>query len=306
MQKHPMLSVKEAAAALGCDERWIREKLNQGLMKGEKRNIGLKEKWFVYKGEVDAAVAKKTGQQHSKLMREDSSEVSYFGVDDGESIDAEVQTEPAEQTSVSPVLEELVRVIANQFAERLDQQKDVAFRLQRELEQKEQQLRLLPDLQKQLAEAQNKELELIALQKQLAAMEQERRESQVALERMQTLETVVPSLEQQLAAEKLAKEQELGKLEAKLAELEADKLEAEAARRRVSELEDNMSRLRQEEAERQDRANREIEELKRQKDEQDKTIQDQIGALQTELNRLKEPPWWKKFLGFGNSPESGV
>lgn len=59
MYKHPMLSVKEAAAALGCDERWIRERLNQGQLKGEKKNIGAKEKWFVYKGEIDAALARK-------------------------------------------------------------------------------------------------------------------------------------------------------------------------------------------------------------------------------------------------------
>ncbi len=59
MYKHPMLSVKEAAAALGCDERWVRERLNQGQLKGEKKNIGAKEKWFVYKGEIDAALARK-------------------------------------------------------------------------------------------------------------------------------------------------------------------------------------------------------------------------------------------------------
>jgi hypothetical protein len=59
MNKHPMLSVKEAAQIMGCDERWVRERLNQGQLKGEKKNIGLKEKWFVYAGEVEAIVARK-------------------------------------------------------------------------------------------------------------------------------------------------------------------------------------------------------------------------------------------------------
>lgn len=59
MYKHPMLTVKEAAAALGCDERWIREKLNNGQLKGEKKMIGMKEKWFVFKGEIDKAIARK-------------------------------------------------------------------------------------------------------------------------------------------------------------------------------------------------------------------------------------------------------
>ena len=61
MNKHPMLSVKEAAHLMGCDERWVRERLNQGQLKGEKKNIGLKEKWFVYAGEVEAALAKRAG-----------------------------------------------------------------------------------------------------------------------------------------------------------------------------------------------------------------------------------------------------
>ena len=61
MNKHPMLSVKEAAQIMGCDERWVRERLNQGQLKGEKKNIGLKEKWFVYAGEVEAALEKRKG-----------------------------------------------------------------------------------------------------------------------------------------------------------------------------------------------------------------------------------------------------
>src|ERR1700678_2623645 len=61
MNKHPMLSVKEAAQLMGCDERWVRERLNQGQLKGEKKNIGLKEKWFVYSGEVEAALEKRRG-----------------------------------------------------------------------------------------------------------------------------------------------------------------------------------------------------------------------------------------------------
>ena len=61
MNKHPMLSVKEAANLMGCDERWVRERLNQGQLKGEKKSIGLKDKWFVYAGEVEAALARRAG-----------------------------------------------------------------------------------------------------------------------------------------------------------------------------------------------------------------------------------------------------
>lgn len=61
MNKHPMLSVKEAAKLMGCDERWVRERLNQGQLKGEKKKVGLKDKWYVYAGEVEASLEKLKG-----------------------------------------------------------------------------------------------------------------------------------------------------------------------------------------------------------------------------------------------------
>jgi hypothetical protein len=50
MQKHPMLSVKEAAEALRIDERSVRDRLTNGTLKGEKKMVGLREKWFIYRG----------------------------------------------------------------------------------------------------------------------------------------------------------------------------------------------------------------------------------------------------------------
>lgn len=58
MQKHPLLSVKEAAEALRLDERSVRERLTNGTLKGEKKMMGLREKWFVYKGAIDSALGK--------------------------------------------------------------------------------------------------------------------------------------------------------------------------------------------------------------------------------------------------------
>ncbi len=50
---HSMISVKAAAALLGCDKRAVREKLDQGQLKGEKRLDGDKEKWFVKRADVE-------------------------------------------------------------------------------------------------------------------------------------------------------------------------------------------------------------------------------------------------------------
>lgn len=57
MHINPMISVKVAAAMLGRDKKYVREKLDQGLYKGEKRLDGDKEKWFVQKKDIDAELA---------------------------------------------------------------------------------------------------------------------------------------------------------------------------------------------------------------------------------------------------------
>ncbi len=53
---HSMISVKAAAALLGCDKRAVREKLDQGQLKGEKRLDGDKEKWYVKRADVEKLV----------------------------------------------------------------------------------------------------------------------------------------------------------------------------------------------------------------------------------------------------------
>ncbi|MDZ4834260.1 MAG: hypothetical protein SGJ27_10835 [Candidatus Melainabacteria bacterium] len=58
MHINSMVSVKDAAAILGCDKKYVREKLEQGQLKGEKRLDGGKEKWFVQKKAVDEELAK--------------------------------------------------------------------------------------------------------------------------------------------------------------------------------------------------------------------------------------------------------
>jgi hypothetical protein len=58
MNINSMISVKVAAAMLGRDKKYVREKLDQGLYKGELRLDGDKEKWFVQKKDVEAELAK--------------------------------------------------------------------------------------------------------------------------------------------------------------------------------------------------------------------------------------------------------
>lgn len=77
MQKHPLLSVKEAAELLRLEERSVRERLINGQLKGEKKTIGLREKWFVYSGSVEAALAKDQSRSfNQEILVESPSEQS--------------------------------------------------------------------------------------------------------------------------------------------------------------------------------------------------------------------------------------
>ena len=288
MYKHPMLSVKEAAALMGCDERWIRERLNQGQLKGEKRTIGLKDKWFVYKGEIDAALARKgvfASVSAELPSREPKESEQYFGVEgsveDDETVDAQV-SDNASAAAGSASVAELVRLIANEFAEKLDQQTQLNWQLKRELEEKERQLLLLPDLQSRAEEerkaAELKSLETIALQKQITEM------AAAAQKARELEEQVVPELQQQLNQERQSKETELNTLQEKLRQLEEEREEAEKARLKVEELEKAMEALRAEE-------HTKLEE----KEARERAIQEQLTALTGQLQQLREP-WWKKLF----------
>lgn len=295
MYKHPMLSVKEAAALMGCDERWIRERLNQGQLKGEKRTIGLKEKWFVYKGEIDAALARKgifasaSAEQPSHAAKETE---QYFGVEgtaeDIETVEAQVSSDTSAAANGTSVAE-LVRLIANEFAEKLDQQTQLNWQLKRELEEKERQLLLLPDLQRQAEQerkaAELKALETIALEKQITEM------AAAAQKARELEEQVVPELQQQLERERQIKDAELNTLQEKLRQIEAEREEAEKARQKVEELEHALELLRTEE-------HRKLEE----KEAREKAIQEQLATLTGQLKQLREP-WWKRL--FRSEPADG-
>lgn len=83
-----MVTVAEAAAALGIDERTVREKLSKEEWKGEKRMIGMKEKWFMYRGELDRQV------ERLKIVRQKKERIPIHAE---ESDDLSGEHETAEQ-----------------------------------------------------------------------------------------------------------------------------------------------------------------------------------------------------------------
>jgi len=181
MQKHPLLSVKEAAEMLRLDERSVRERLINGQLKGEKKSIGLREKWFVYSGAVDAALAKQQGFVGDPIGLTDITIES----EDIENISAsEPKSQGANPDDWIQVNRDRVKVLAEEIVkplmEKIEVQAEVIFEQKRTISDQERQLKLLPDLQKQ-AEERAKAVELRhveneALKKQITALEEQRME----------------------------------------------------------------------------------------------------------------------------------
>lgn len=183
-QKYPMLTVKEAAEALGVDPRTIREKLSNGQLKGEKRLLGLKEKWYVNRGDVDSLIQEQRlrGVENHK-GRVDTEDLNEFFDDDEDAIDVSpVEPGRASQANGTEQIEAVVRAMTRQFSEELEKSKVVLVQLKAELEDKERQIRLLPDLEKRAEEERKtreaKEFELSALRKELDAVNTKRAEAE--------------------------------------------------------------------------------------------------------------------------------
>lgn len=196
MNKHPMLSVKEAANLMGCDERWVRERLNQGQLKGEKKNIGLKEKWFVYAGEVEAALAKRAGTAslssteylaskpapphtesslHSVEPETVVVDTEWNDNDDNEVVDdnrdeARLTWLQSQREALVEVAEEMMRPLVLQLEEKntLLQQKEEALQAasyqlgyaKGRMQEQEEKIKLLPDFQAKAEQAAKLEREV--------------------------------------------------------------------------------------------------------------------------------------------------
>lgn len=78
MQIQPLVTVKQAAEVLGVGKKFIRKKLTAGEMKGERRIVGEKEKWFVYQGEVDNLLE----SQQLPSLPEKASRISTDGLNE--------------------------------------------------------------------------------------------------------------------------------------------------------------------------------------------------------------------------------
>lgn len=284
------LTVKETAKVLGVSVRTIQNRLATNELSGKRitNQYGTSE-WRVW---ANKEITEKLKDFQLDEFGTDGPSEEFQGGDSSAVLEAEsVEVDRNYFEETQAPITTIIREMSQQFAEQLSKEKQINLQLQRELQEKDVQLKLLPDFQKQAEErrleAEAKELEAIALTKQIEAMKTMADEKAADLARLNQLETeILPNLERQLEQERLQKERALEEAASKLTALEDSKRAAEEAKTKLEEsLQSEIARLRDE------------------KDDQAKAIESKFDALNQKLEELKKPEasWWKKLLGSSES-----
>jgi hypothetical protein len=272
MNKHPMLTVKEAAQIMGCDERWVRERLNQGQLKGEKRNIGLKEKWYVYAGEVESALEKRKGVPNLST--------DYLAsVPPVHTLVPPAPTPTKEEPKTIPVSEGLVVVDGWVDEEKEnDNEADSTDKSEERLHWLQEQRQALAEMAEEMMRPLQTQLE----EKNTLLKEREK-SLQAATYQLGYTQGRLKDQEEQIKL--------LPDFQARAEKAELLKQEVEAAKARAEELEANLIQVEKTKQE-------EIEQLLQEKELLKKNQQEELEALKTRIAGL-EQSWWKKFFGVG-------
>jgi len=137
------VSLQEAAESTGLSEKTLRRYTKRGLVKSRRLGKLANSPIQIWMNTQLTALA-------------DMERTSIDGVDEvfeAQEVEEELEENPSlENEDVqTPKIEmtDVIKTIASEFAQRLDQHKEEIFELRKELHEKDMQLRLLPDLQKQ-------------------------------------------------------------------------------------------------------------------------------------------------------------
>jgi len=260
-----MFTVKEVAAALGMTPRGVVQRLNRNQLKGTRKTnqFGTPE-WQVYATReitqaIEALRANPAAapQQSFAPDSEDNFEDSI----DAEGVEVDDSYEQADWIDVERKrLEMLAETLVRPLTQQLTKQAAALREKELQLEDKDRQLRLLPDLQKRAEDeqraanvdrkaAEERALEVIALKKQVtalevikdeattkvASLEMENREVAAVQTKMQQLEEAMLEMRKSDAAKHEAAEAELERLKAEKNTL-TEKIEMEAAGKKELEI----------------------------------------------------------------------
>lgn len=172
MRIQPLVTVKKAAAVLGVDKETIRTKLASGEIKGERRRVGSKDKWFVYPGQLEQLMEQKDFLALDELEKSERLDiddmVELFDEDEQRELPGAKQSEesstissmsPAHQSpedrqqlvpafcagtslEVKVVLEQLIQTMTREFSQALSEEKRRAAQLEVEIEEQKQILKV--------------------------------------------------------------------------------------------------------------------------------------------------------------------
>ncbi len=281
------LTVKETAKVLGLSVRTIQNRLASNELSGKRitNQYGTPE-WRVWPNKEILEKLKDFPPDEFATAGDGPSQ-EFHGGDSSAVLEAEtVDIDNGYFEEAQAPIKSIIREMSQQFAEQLSREKQLNFQLQRELLEKDLELKRLPDFQKQAEdrrlEAEAKELEAIALAKQVEALKALADEKAVDLARLNELETkTLPSIQRQLDQERSQKEKDLEEAAAKLAALENARHEAEIAKSKLEEtLQNEIARLRDE------------------KEDQSRAIETKFDALNQKLEQLQKPApgFWQKLF----------
>jgi hypothetical protein len=195
------LFLQEAVDATGLHEKTLRRRVQKGVLKmrrvGKQQNSPV-QYWITASIRADDTT-------DGQIIDAESDAADVECVDSTVSDDADQSsniegtspaagpTRAAESTPIgdSPnldsagvQLDQILQKLTHHFAEKLGEQNNVIHSLQNELNQKDIQLRLLPDLQKQLEQKQTEEFQTRALEKQNEVLKLENEKLKLTVEQL--------------------------------------------------------------------------------------------------------------------------
>jgi hypothetical protein len=288
MPKDKLVAIKDAAHAAGVDEETLRQELEKGLLKGEKKNNWFWDEWYVSSGEMDQLKERKKNR-FRRTHRVNSAAAS-------QTTDSEVSTAAGE--SAESAFDYAMEDSDLSAVERLQQSSSIPVTALATLLEPE----LTQSSVEQEKETSNWRLEYREVIKRVAEeiMRPLLERLELQAEALREKDMLIRDQAQQLRLlpdfAKRDQEQRLA-LEAK--EKEAEELEQKIVQQRETAVRDQANletvwreRLDEEEAAKQ-ATEEQLESLRLEREVESRELHTRLSEMQQEIEELRKP-WWKK------------
>lgn len=175
----------QASVATGKSEKTLKRYVKKGELKW--RRMGKQINSPVQLWITPELIASVAGELDEKVDDPEILDADSHEVDFSPATEQTAEPQPAAQESSTDPYERMIKLMVGEFSEQLDKQRDVLFEMRKELQEKEAQLRLLPDLQKKLEEKEKEaHIKTVALEQQIEALEANIEQQGKVLEELQS------------------------------------------------------------------------------------------------------------------------